>query len=514
MTHLREKQLQSLQNENFDILIIGGGATGSGIALDAASRGYKVALVEGEDFASGSSSRSTKLIHGGVRYLENAVKHFSIKELKLVYSALQERATLLKIAPHLTRLLPIFIPAYSHWEKLYFGVGMKIYDLLSSSQGLKESHFISRDKAIEEFPNLKAHHLKGGIVYYDGQFDDARMNISLLLTAISYGATIANYLPVIQLKKTDGKISSALVKDKETKKEWEIKAKIFVNATGPFLDEINFLDDPKLPLMIKGSSGVHIVLNKHYGSEEKGLLIPKTTDGRVLFLLPWEGSTLVGTTDNPTTISHDPIPSESEIDFIITHLNKYMNKAISRKDVKSSWCGIRPLMREENVKKTANITRGYGFYTSSSKLYCIFGGKWTSYRKMAEDLIDRIIFNGDLAPKGPCVTEATFLCGANSRETILDDEHLDNDIIDHLKKAYGDKINVVLGIAKKGYKNRLAAGYPYIEAEVIYATQYEFARTEMDILARRTRLWTLDQKAAASAFNRVSELMKANFKGD
>lgn len=503
----REKQLESLQNESFDLLIIGGGATGSGIAVDAATRGYKVALVEAEDFSSGTSSRSTKLIHGGVRYLEDAIKHLKINQLNLVKEALHERTTLLKIAPHLTRLLPIFIPAYSLWQKWYYGIGMKLYELMSGSHTLKHSHFISREESMKLFPNLKQEGLRGGIIYYDGQFDDARMNISIILTAISFGASIANYISVVKLNKKDNIITTATVKDHFTGKEWEIKAKVFVNAAGPFVDEVRTLDDPNLPPLVKGSAGSHILLEKHHCPQDTGLLIPKTTDGRVLFLLPWEGSTLVGTTDLATKISHDPKPTEEEIEYIIHHLNKYLSKPVSKEDILSRWCGIRPLAQEADVKETSRLSRDFKIVQSPSKLYSIVGGKWTSYRKMGSDLVDTIIKNRDLPDKGSSVTDHTPLIGAKTIEkpALI---NLDDEVINHLLHSYGDRAAEVIKIAQEGYTNRLAEGYPYIEAEVIYAVRNEYACTEMDVLSRRTRLYTLDQKAAEKAFRKVTELLK------
>lgn len=499
--------MERLQTEVFDLIIIGGGATGSGLALDAATRGYKVALVEAEDFASGASSRSTKLIHGGVRYLEDAVKHLDMKEFNLVWDSLHERATFLKIAPHLTRILPIFTPVYSLWEKWYYGMGMKLYDLMSGSRKLKNSHFISTEESLRLFPNLKSEGLEGGIVYYDGQFDDARMNITLILTAVSHGAAIANYLPVIKFNKTEGKISSVTVKEHFSGNEWEIKARLFVNAAGPFADEIRRLDDPQASPILKRSAGSHILLDRKHCPEDTGFLIPKTSDGRVLFLLPWEGSTLLGTTDIPTETSHDPKPSEKEIQYLIDHVNKYLNQPISKEEVKSSWCGIRPLVCEGKDTTTASLSRDFKIDVSLSKLYSIAGGKWTTYRKMGSDLLDTIQKNGDLPQKGPCVTEKTLLFGANDKISLAPND-LEEDVAAHLIHSYGDQANKVIEIAQQGYQKRLADGYPYIEADILYAVRNEYACTEMDILARRTRLFMLDQKAAERALPRVRELIQ------
>ncbi len=499
----RENQLEKLQRDSFDILVIGGGATGAGIALDAATRGYKAALVEAEDFASGTSSRSTKLLHGGVRYLEEAVKHLNINEFKMVKHSLHERSTLLSIAPHLTKLLPIFIPTYTLWDKFYYGIGMKIYDLMSGSHGLKSSHFVSKKESQKLFPLLDDKNLKGGIIYYDGQFDDARMNISLAITAASYGAAIANYVSVVALKE-----NGAIVKDKFSGKEWEIHANLIVNATGPFADSIRLMDNPHTPNVMKGSAGTHILLDRSFCPHETGILIPKTPDGRVIFILPWEESTLVGTTDIPAKIVQDPQPTDEEIEFLLNTINKYLSRQVTRADIKSSWCGIRPLVQENSTTETAKLSRDYKIEVSTTGLYSIMGGKWTSYRLMGEDLLNTAITNGDLPFKGKCVTKITSLVGAQNPLPVLETK-LDADIIAHLLHAYGDRADQVVEIAESGYSQRLAIGYPYIEAEVIYAAKHEYACTEMDVLSRRTRLFTQDEAAAQAAIPTVRKLLSA-----
>lgn len=476
----REIQLNRLKEEVFDVCVIGGGATGAGVALDAATRGLKTALVEAHDFSSGTSSRSTKLLHGGVRYLEKAFKECDRKQFTVVKEGIKERQILLKIAPHLTRMIPIIIPCYSHFDQFYYGMGMKLYDWMSGEYHSKK---VSKEEVIHSFPHIKKEGLKGGILYHDGQFDDARMNISLILTAVQYGAAVANYLEVIQLNK------EATVKDNLTGKSFNIRAKTFINAAGPFSDTIRTLDNPRNVPCIKGSRGTHIILDKSICPHPSGLLIPKTADGRVLFVLPWEGSTLVGTTDIATSLTFDPKPTEEEISYLMNHLRHTFD--LSTEAIKASWAGIRPLLYQE--ENTADIPRDFAIVTSGSGLISVMGGKWTSYRKMAELTVDKI--------KMGCVTEHTLLWGAAGyNHNLLDSFNLEEDIKHHLLHAYGDKAPEVAKLKKN---KRLAEGYPYIEAEVIYGIQNEYACTAEDILFRRTRLGTLDEKAAQAAISRL-----------
>ena len=346
----RDEALRQLKENSFDILVIGGGATGAGVALDAATRGLKVALVERDDFASGTSSKSTKLIHGGVRYLEQAVKGLDKGQLHLVKDALKERAVLLKNAPHLTRPLALLTPLYKRFEKPYYRVGLKMYDWLAGKANLFPSKGVNAKKALELFPMLKSTDLKGGVIYADGQFDDARMNVAIAMTAIEQGAVLANHVEVIELLKGDGKICGAHVRDLFSGEEFSIHAQVVINATGPFVDAIRKLDDPKIPSMLKASSGIHIVLDKKFSPPDTGLLIPKTEDGRVLFLLPWLNHTLVGTTDNPAKIEVNPKASEEDIEYILRHIKLYFDMPVDRSDVLAAWSGLRPLV--SNPKKS------------------------------------------------------------------------------------------------------------------------------------------------------------------
>ena len=507
----RRQAIEDLERREFDILVLGGGATGTGIALDAASRGLDVALVEKEDFSAGTSSRSTKLIHGGVRYLEKAVKEFDRGQLDLVRDALKERAVLLRIAPHLSRPLPLLTPLYGLFEIPYYFTGLKIYDLLAGRANLESSRLLGRSEATRRFPMLRKEGLKGGVLYYDGQFDDARMNVSLALTAAEQGAVVANHVAARRLLEEGGRLNGAAVEDTLTGETWEIRAKVVVNATGPFCDEIRLLDDPHANRLLSTSSGVHVVLDARFSPPETGLLIPKTEDGRVLFLLPWLGHTLVGTTDNPAPLSEDPQASEEEVEYILRHLRHYFDLPVGREDVLASWSGLRPLVSDSSKKGTSGLVRDHLIAVSESGLLTITGGKWTTYRKMALDAVDRAVTVGGLEPQRPSATETLLLRGAQGfgDDGLAELERcgLESDVARHLHRAYGSKALEVARIAAEGYGARLAAGYPHIEAEVLYAAREEMACTAEDILHRRTRLAFLNERAANEALPRVEQLL-------
>jgi glycerol-3-phosphate dehydrogenase len=507
----REELFQKLGDIKYDILVIGGGATGAGIALDAATRGLQVALVERDDFAAGTSSRSTKLIHGGVRYLEQAVKKFDRGQFALVRDALHERATLLQLAPHLAHPLPLVTPLYRWMDIPYYRIGLKIYDWLAGKQNLNPSRYLSAKEALKNFPMLKAKGLRGGVLYYDGQFDDARMNVSIALTAIQRGATILNHVEVLNFFKEGEQLRGAVVRDVESGQSMRVQAKVIVNATGPFVDVIRRLDDPHAELMLRASSGIHIVLDQRFSPPATGLLIPETEDGRVLFLLPWLGHTLVGTTDNPAPIEANPKPSEEDIQYILRHLEKYFDVPISREDVLAAWSGLRPLVSNPKASDTAKLSRDHVVNVSSSGLLTVTGGKWTTYRKMALDAVDQAIKIGGLNPKGPSATKTTRLVGAEGyssklAQQLVDQFHLENDVADHLAHSYGGNALAIARLIQEGYSQRLAPHHPYLEAEVVYAVQDELANSVVDVLARRTRLAFLDIDAARSALPRVLQL--------
>lgn len=508
----RAKDIEKLKTETFDILVIGGGATGTGVALDAVSRGLKTALVERFDYSSGTSSKSTKLLHGGVRYLEQAVKKRDRGQYKLVRDALHERSTLLKLAPHLARPLALVTPLYRRLETPYYLAGLKLYDWLAGRQGLKRSHYVSAAQALAKFPMLKKEGLKGGVVYYDGQFDDARMNVCLALTASEQGAILANYVEVVKLYKKNGKLSGAEAQDKETGQSFSINAKVIINACGPFCDAIRKMDDANASPMLTASSGIHIVLDKKFSPPDTGLLIPKTEDKRVLFLLPWQGHTLVGTTDNPAEIEPNPKVSSGDVEYILRQLKQYFAIKVTEKDILSSWSGLRPLVSQVKTHDTARLSRDHLVNVSNSGLVTVTGGKWTTYRKMALDAVAQAIRVGELKPLRPSLTEKIPLAGGENFKPSISSElqkkfKLEADISEHLMDAYGSRAFEVAKLSEK-YSARLSPKHPYIEAEIIYSIRVEGARTADDILGRRTRLSFLDAKAAEEASSRVKELLK------
>ena len=389
----RKYQLQKLHDCQFDVLVIGGGATGAGVCLDAATRGLRTAMVEADDFSSGTSSRSTKLIHGGVRYLQQAFMKLDYKQYQMVKEALDERSNLLKIAPHLAYALPIMLPIYHWYQVPYYWIGIKLYDLVAGKENLKTSYFLSKKNALELFPMLKKNRLCGALVYYDGAHNDARMNLCLALTAARRGANIANHCKVVELhRNNDGRLNGALLQDTLTGEQFPIKAHSIVNATGPFTDNIRLMDDPTATKICQPSIGVHVVLPGYYSPENMGLLDPSTSDGRVIFFLPWQKFTIAGTTDRSCTVTSSPSPSEDDIQFILAEVKNYLTPEISvrRGDVMSAWAGIRPLVLDPSKKGTASLARNHIIEVSQSGLITIAGGKWTTYRSMAEQVNRRL----------------------------------------------------------------------------------------------------------------------------
>ncbi|XP_073401751.1 glycerol-3-phosphate dehydrogenase, mitochondrial isoform X2 [Dendrobates tinctorius] len=521
----REAQFLTLENtKEFDVLVIGGGATGCGCALDAVTRGLKTALVERDDFSSGTSSRSTKLIHGGVRYLQKAIMKLDVEQYKLVKEALHERANLLEIAPHLSAPLPIMLPVYKWWQMPYYWVGIKAYDLVAGSQCLKSSYVLSKSKALELFPMLQKDRLVGAIVYYDGQHNDARMNLAIALTAARYGAATANYTEVVGLlKKTDPEtgtehVCGARCKDVLTGQEFDVRAKCVINATGPFTDSLRKMDNQQTDKICQPSAGVHIVMPGYYSPDNMGLLDPATSDGRVIFFLPWEKMTIAGTTDTPTEITHHPIPTEEDINFILTEVRNYLSSDVEvrRGDVLAAWSGIRPLVTNPNSTDTQSISRNHVVDVSESGLVTIAGGKWTTYRSMAEDTLNAAIKAHNLKA-GPCKTVGLFLEGGKDWAPTLyirlvQDYGLESEVAQHLAATYGDKAFEVAKLAKVTGKRwpivgkRLVSEFPYIEAEVKYALR-EYACTAVDVISRRTRLAFLNVQAAEEALPRIVDIM-------
>ncbi|XP_071602421.1 glycerol-3-phosphate dehydrogenase, mitochondrial [Heliangelus exortis] len=521
----REQQILALQTTSeFDVLVIGGGATGCGCALDAVTRGLKTALLERYDFSSGTSSRSTKLIHGGVRYLQKAIMKLDFEQYRMVKEALEERANLLEIAPHLSAPLPIMLPVYKWWQLPYYWIGIKLYDLVAGSQCLKSSYVLSKSRALELFPMLRKDKLVGAIVYYDGQHNDARMNLAIALTAARYGAAMANYAEVLHLLKrrdpAGGKerVCGVRCRDLLTGQEFDVKAKCVINATGPFTDSVRKMDDQKVPNICQPSAGVHIVMPGYYSPGNMGLLDPATSDGRVIFFLPWEKMTIAGTTDSPTDVTSHPIPTEEDINFILSEVRNYLSADVEvrRGDVLAAWSGIRPLVTDPSSKDTQSISRNHVVSISESGLVTIAGGKWTTYRAMAQDTIDAAIQAHDLKA-GSSKTIGLQLQGAENWSPTLyirlvQDYGLESEVAQHLASTYGGKAFEVAKIAQVTGKRwpvvgkRLVSEFPYIEAEVVYGVK-EYARTAVDMISRRTRLAFLNVQAAEEALPRIVDIM-------
>lgn len=509
---MRFESLQQLSSQTFDVLVIGGGATGTGIAVDAATRGLKTALVERADFSSETSSRSTKLLHGGVRYLEHAFKQLDSRELELVRTALEERGNTLRNAPYLCHGLPILTPVYSLFEAAYLWTGFKLYDLLAHDPTFPNSRFLSKAEVLKRLPQIQSKGLVAGLLYYDGQFDDARLNTVLAKTAFEEGAAIVNYVSVTGFERSGKKLTGVKLVDQLTGQQWNARARVVVNATGAFSDELRLEDDRRAKPMVSASSGTHIVLDASFLPNAYGMLIPKTKDGRVLFILPWQGKTLVGTTDEPHRIQANPKPTEEDIEFILETMQDYYLSPPTRKDILSAWTGLRPLVTDPSKKDTSDLSRDHVIHVSESGLITIVGGKWTTYRKMAEECVDVAVQLGKLRVRSNCRTEHMRLIGAKTftDETVGDLQRrysIDGAMASHLAYHYGDRSARVMEIAKQGYQNCLHPRHPNIEAEVVYAIREEFAQTPIDVLARRTRIAFLDSAAAREALPRVVELM-------
>jgi len=474
-------ELQKQSEITWDIVVIGGGATGLGVALDGASRGYKTLLLEQSDFAKGTSSRSTKLVHGGVRYLAQG-------DLALVVEALHERGLMLKNAPHLTYNQEFVIPIYNSWDAFIYTVGLKFYDLLAGPLSMGKSYFISREKTLMRLPMLNSKGLIGGVLYHDGQFDDSRMAVALAQTCSDKGGTVLNYFKVTALSKNeDGKINGVKATDVVSGEEFNFKANLVINATGVFADDIARMDNPEAAPTIKPSRGVHIVLDKSFLQSETAIMIPKTDDGRVLFAIPWHDVVVVGTTDRPLdTITLEPIAQDSEIDFILQTAEKYLIKPPRREDILCTFAGLRPLAANPNKPgSTKAISRRHKITLSPSGLLSIIGGKWTTYRRMAEETIDKAIKEGFLE-KQNCVTSELKL-------STLPVDYSANRL-----KIYGDKFSEIEKLIYDHPKLGIPIDprFPYTKAEIIWICRNEMPVTIEDILARRTR--ALFQNAHAS----------------
>ncbi|THW73399.1 DAO-domain-containing protein [Aureobasidium pullulans] len=543
---------QGSKGEEYDLLVIGAGATGTGIALDAATRGLKVAMVERDDFASGTSSKSTKLVHGGVRYLEKAVWELDYNQYKLVKEALRERRFFLDTAPHLSSWLPIMIPINKWWQAPYFWAGTKFYDFLAGSENIESSYFMTKSKALNAFPMLKKDNLVGALVYYDGAHNDSRMNVSLGMTAALYGATVVNHIEVTSLTKDEnGRLNGARVRDlvadaNGSSDEFNIRAKGVINATGPFTDSIRKMDDQKVAEIVAPSSGVHVILPGYYAPKNMGMIDPHTSDGRVIFFLPWQGNTIAGTTDTPCDINQNPIAGEEEIDWILSEVKNYLQPEITvrRGDVLAAWSGIRPLVRDPNKAKSEGLVRNHLVTTSDSGLITCSGGKWTTYRQMAEETVDEAIkefklttgplpnpprvsgssrFNDAATLDGSCQTHQVRLVGAHGWSktlfiNLIQHYGIETEVAQHLAESYGDRAWQVAALCAPTEQRfpvrgtRISELYPFVDGEVRYAMRHEYAETAVDVIARRTRLAFLNAQAALEALPKVIDMMTEEYK--
>jgi len=472
--------------------VVGGGATGAGIAIDAASRGYDTLLVERSDFGKGTSSRSTKLVHGGVRYLEQG-------NITLVMEALRERGILRQNAPHLVTDLAFIVPNYDWWEAPFYGLGLKLYNILSVKYGFGSSSLLSREETLERLPSIRQEGLRGGVIYYDGQFDDARLLINMVATAAQQGAVLVNYCPVTGLTKgSDGFVNGVSARDEEGGEEFRLKAKVVVNATGPFTDNLRRLADPSVSPMIAPSQGIHLVFDRSYLPGDSAIMVPHPGDGRVMFAIPWHGHTVVGTTDTPISeAALEPSPLPEEIEFILKTAGQYLHKAPRRSDVLSVFTGIRPLVKASNSSNTAALSRDHTIHIDESGLLSVAGGKWTTYRNMAEDCVNHAALLGKL-PEKECSTTRLKIHGYDSQAQRFG----------HLR-VYGSDAPAIVDLMRNepDLAQPLATDLPYAAAEVVWAVRHEMARTVEDVLSRRTRALFLNAKAALDAAPKAASLM-------
>jgi len=497
----RDDMLATLRQRSrpWDMVIIGGGATGLGAAVDGAARGLDVVLFEQSDFAKGTSSRSTKLVHGGVRYLQQG-------NVSLVMDALKERGLLRRNAPHLVHDIAFIVPSYAWWESPFYGIGMKVYDLLAGRYGFGKSSHLSRDEVIDAIPSIRTNGLRGGTRYYDGQFDDARLAINLATTAAEHGATLLNYAPVTQLHKDEGVAEGVVAHDAETGEDFRVEGRVIVNATGPFADAVRRLDHADASTIIAPSRGVHIVLDRSFLPGDSAIMVPHTDDDRVMFAIPWHDVAVVGTTDTPVQqVDLEPRPLPGEVKFILDTANRYLARPATADDIRSVFAGIRPLVKMGDAAKTAALSRDHTILIDPhSGLLTVAGGKWTTYRKMAEDVVDQAVTLGDLSARD-CPTKKLPIHGHTT------------DADRHGRLAfYGADAPAIRRLADTDatLAEPLHPQLPITAAEVRWACREEMARTVDDVLSRRTRCLVFNANVAVEVAPRVAQLMASELNRD
>jgi glycerol-3-phosphate dehydrogenase len=487
----RDAQIARLQAETeWDFVVIGGGATGMGIAVDAAARGYRVALLEAHDFGKGTSSRSTKLVHGGLRYLEQG-------RVRLVREALQERGRLYRNAPHLVYPLTTIVPLHSRWEAFYYGLGLKIYERLSGRLSLGKSRRLSLDEMRRAIPTIETRGLQGGASYLDGAFDDTRLLVNLAQTAVEKGAVCVNYAPVRELVKEGGQVRGVIAEDLETGQSLRLSARVVINATGPFADRILQLDDPSAAPVIAASQGIHLVFDRDFLPCTSAIIVPKTRDGRVIFAVPWHNHAVIGTTDTPRSdLPLEPKPLPGEVEFILETISPYLTSKPQHADIRSIFAGIRPLVRSGEASNTSKLGRDHEVRIAKSGLISVLGGKWTTYRRMAEDCVDKAAKQAGLDAR-ECPTRSMGIHGHPGAAQFA-----------RFSEYGADAPGVEQCVAATpGGNEQLAERLPYVVGQATFAIRNEMARTVEDVLARRMRALFLDAEAAVSAAPRVADLM-------
>ncbi len=513
----RLKNLNRLETETFDVCIIGGGATGVGCALDATLRGLKVILIEKNDFGSATSSRSTKLFHGGVRYLEQAVKKLDLEQFRMVYKALHERRTLIKNAPHLAQPLALMTPCYSWFEGFYYNIGLKIYDFLAGKTNLAPSEWLSKDAALKRMPQLKADRLRSAVLYYDGQFDDARYTLALAKTASEKGATLLNHVEALEFSQnTEGSLKSLKVREILKNQEMTLHAKVFINATGPFSDAIRLMANPEAGKRMRVSKGVHLVLPRDSMGNDTALLIPKTDDGRVIFVIPWQRRLLVGTTDEECDLTEkDVLLEKDDVDYLLKYVHRYFSKTFQTDQIRSGFGGLRPLLQADPTSDSKSLVRDHEVeICKKTGLISIMGGKWTTYRLMAKDTIDKTeeILRGLISD---CKTADQLLMGAedwhhDDYKMMARRYAVPEYVTRRLNRRYGMEAHKVLALCWKDgtLRQAILPGSPMLKCEIVHACVEEMACTLRDVCARRLGLELTDWQLTLDSLEAIALVMQ------